>query len=258
MKDIKNSGNFDSGKSLKNGKEQILQKPSGVQIYIYNLQKVSTETIRIFSEFVSDERRKMAERFRYREDAHRCICSGALARYALGRNGVKKFFIRVNDFGKPYLKDRTGLPFWYFNISHSGCMAAAAVAAKEIGIDIEQVKAEYTDAVCSCCTSKEREYILSAAGNERTQRAAEIWTMKESYCKYTGYGLSAGLNHFTVSPVTGGIVEKGKYLSPAKVTTFKNIPGYYLSVCSELPAVSVQQVSTNELLNYFRREYAEG
>ncbi len=89
--------------------------------------------------------------------------------------------------GKPYLK---GNPF-YFNLSHSGGIVACAVQTREVGLDVEK-KREFSQRLKErICTPAE--YLLVSSGSRENENLTQLWTMKESYMKYTGLGFAQGI-----------------------------------------------------------------
>ena len=121
--------------------------------------------------------------------------------------------------GKPYLESA---PEFKFNISHSGEYVALAYGAVEVGVDIEQIKKENTRVAKRCFTEKENKYI---AGDDK--RFTLLWTMKESYLKLTGRGISVPLNSFEVD-VENKVLQGETY----NYNTFE-LDDYVLSVCAE-------------------------
>ena len=94
--------------------------------------------------------------------------------------------------GKPFLQD---LPY-FFSLSHSGTLAACAVADRAIGLDV-QLRRQGTPALIKRCFTEEEQLYL-----KRSESPAEaftmLWTRKESLLKMTGEGLTRSLNGFSV------------------------------------------------------------
>lgn len=109
-----------------------------------------------------------------------------LVREKLGFSGA----FRRAENGKPYAEGAA-----FFNISHSGSFAAAAVSDFEVGVDIERIRAVNLKIADKFC-GDEREYILSAENREKA--FFEIWTAKEAYLKKCGTGLTVPLDSFSV------------------------------------------------------------
>lgn len=113
---------------------------------------------------------------------------------------------RIN--GKPVLK---GLPI-HFNISHCRGLVACALAPCPVGVDVEGPRRVSVALIRRVCSLEEQAYIargdtVSGAGenfvrgqrrNEAPgaweERFLELWTLKESYLKMTGEGITQSLN----------------------------------------------------------------
>lgn len=110
--------------------------------------------------------------------------------------------IVFNDNGKPYFKDSK----YFFNSAHSGKYVILAISDKEVGIDIEHVK-EYKQKVAErCFTKKENNYLDIT--NDKVDLFYRFWTLKESYAKCLGTGLSIPLNSFELTNDDNNIVIK--------------------------------------------------
>lgn len=98
--------------------------------------------------------------------------------------------IETEEKGKPYLKD---CPWIHFNISHTNGMVVCAVHDLPVGVDVEEIR-PYSDAlVRKVLTASERETLRR--WESRGHHFGEVcflrhWTLKESYVKATGEGLS--------------------------------------------------------------------
>jgi 4'-phosphopantetheinyl transferase len=147
---------------------------------------------------VSDGRKQRAGTYLRREDACRSIAGEALAKYCVGRvSGVSPGTIsfHADIFGKPHVEKIRGV---HFNISHSGSWAVCAVDLAPVGIDVEHVR--HRDLNVAKRFFHPNEYAALAALPEprRTGRFFDLWTIKESYIKARGKGLSIPLDSFEI------------------------------------------------------------
>ena len=118
------------------------------------------------------------------------IGAGILLYYALKNAGVKDFAIAKNGSGKPYLLDEDVS----FNISHSGDAVICGVAGgkTDIGVDVEYIR-KYNPAVFTRYFSdRERRWADERFGvlSDEDEIYTRLWTLKESYVKMTGTGIS--------------------------------------------------------------------
>jgi 4'-phosphopantetheinyl transferase len=147
--------------------------------------------------------------------------------------GIKPEDIRIirGENGKPTL---AGHPDFYFNISHSGEYVVMAYGSVPVGVDVEQLRDKENRVAKRCFTKEEFSYI-SQTGDKCGERFFEIWTMKESYLKLTGQGISVPLNSFLVDPVELSAYEKDEKDSWKKLPVkfeFADLNGYVLCVCT--------------------------
>jgi 4'-phosphopantetheinyl transferase len=100
------------------------------------------------------------------------------------------------EAGRPYLAE---LPDFHFSISHSGPHVGVAFGgAARCGLDIEWTGRAVELAVARRFAADERDYVESGPAGTPAGRLLEVWTKKESYLKWLGQGLGAGLSRFSV------------------------------------------------------------
>jgi len=173
-----------------------------------------------------DERIEKA--LRQRQSIKRKQSAGAslLLRWVLRRHGIDCGTLGYGDNGKPYAD---GI---FFSLSHSEDMVVCAVGGSAIGCDIEKLTAPREKVAARYFNAAELEYLNSFALEDRAKAFFRIWTMKESYLKMTGEGLSAPLDSFCVRIGEDISIIRGGMPCACRIKEY-NIEGYYLSVCSE-------------------------
>ena len=124
-----------------------------------------------------------------------------------------------NQFGKPYVRGND----IFFNISHSGNYAAAAVSDKPVGIDIEVIKGRGHQALLKKFSEAERSEIKGEAD------FLKHFTAREAYVKYKGVSLFPLLKRLAF--IGGDIFLDGERQAE-KIKTF-TFGGFILSVCGE-------------------------
>ena len=149
----------------------------------------------------------LAERARWRrfiaEDARlQYLVSRALVRTTLSRyDGIpaRAWEFETNGYGRPYisgLQARRGLQF---NLSNTtGLVACAVTRDCCIGIDVENIKRvlDIEALAPNVFAPKEIEDFVSCPATARRDRFFSYWTLKESYIKGRGMGLSIPLDSF--------------------------------------------------------------
>lgn len=171
---------------------------------------------------VRKERQEKIDKIRFESDKRLSLGAELLLRKALCDFGVDCESI-ILDYGeneKPYLKGNE----LYFNLSHSGNMACCAVSKTEIGIDIEQISRANPKIEERIFTESERRHKKSDSDFIR------LWTLKESYMKYCGSGLS-------VSPKNIEIEFRNNIPQYRGLNFFEyETEGYKIALCGDCKA----------------------
>lgn len=144
--------------------------------------------------------------------------------------------LETGAHGKPFLPE---YPHIHFNISHCRGMVACGIDHRRIGVDVELIR-PYSNKLCDKVLSeKEREEAGAFCTPEVFFR---YWTLKESYVKATGSGLSVPMKSVTFTWKDGGGSLPAGDLSANNITCSR--PGfeffqtclrgaYVLSICVE-------------------------
>lgn len=170
-----------------------------LEIYILKIDKYLEKDVfnRLLC-FVSDEKRKRINKFYRFEDAQRSLLGDVLSRFAIyKRTGLRndELTFRINEYGKPLLSKLNTV---HFNISHAGRWVVCAIDDNPVGIDVEVIKA--IDFIIAEKFFSNQEYKLLKNQREdiKLKYFYLIWSLKESYIKAEGKGLSIPLNSFTI------------------------------------------------------------
>jgi 4'-phosphopantetheinyl transferase len=155
------------------------------------------------------------------DDRLRSLTAGLLLEEALGAQKARA--VLPGEYGKPGVE---GGP--YFNISHSGGYVLLALDAAPVGIDIER----WTDVDCQALAG------VSFHEDERALLAREpsarlffdLWTLRESYVKMLGTGLSADTRSFKV--VVEGDSARIDADPGVSLYLIRALKGYSIAVCS--------------------------
>lgn len=171
-----------------------------MEIYGVRISNMSEEKINELCLLIDEKKRHRINKFINKKDKIRTLISEILIRtIVIEKLNVSNKYITFekNQYGKPYLE---GYPKFHFNISHSGEFVVCAIDDKPIGIDIEEVKyIEYEDIAKNFFSVSEFDYIVKEDLNVKLSKFYEIWTLKESYIKCCGQGLSIPLKSFSIN-----------------------------------------------------------
>lgn len=116
-----------------------------------------------------------------REQARELLAWGA-ARY-WGLSPLPE--LAAGERGKPWFPAYSQ---YHFNLSHSGAFALCALADRPVGVDIQEIRPKWRPSLVNrTCTPQEREWLASRG--DQPEDFAQLWALKESAGKQTGYGL---------------------------------------------------------------------
>ena len=175
-----------------------------------------------------EHRLKKIRLMKCEKDKLRCFYSWKLLEY-----GIQHYFglncadlqWNVDQHGKPYFQDA---PQIQFNISHSGDWIGIALHQKPIGVDLQQIRPEKSRVAKRVMVPEEWNY-YSFSGNP-VDFFFTLWTLKESYCKYQGEGITLGLSRFMCYEDHGKIITD---CTGCQFYSYADLPGYQVAVCCE-------------------------
>ena len=134
--------------------------------------------------------------------------------------------------GKPSLPG-SGL---YFNKSDSGAFTAFALSDEgEIGLDLQKIlpyKDRYDRLAERFFLPEERDALLALEEAARGNFFFRLWTVKESYLKFTGQGLGGGLSSFGAKLSSGEILPGKEEDPPARFRLLEGPEGFAMCVCA--------------------------
>ncbi|MDD3894070.1 MAG: 4'-phosphopantetheinyl transferase superfamily protein [Syntrophomonadaceae bacterium] len=147
---------------------------------------------------LAPEKQKKLKSIKHPISARQVLASDLLVRAVIrdklgwGNNAIDFFY---NEYGKPGLHNKND---FHFNLSHSGDWVVMAISKYEVGIDIEQVVPLDLSIAEHFFSSYENQYLNNLPLSSQLDYFFQTWTLKESYIKMTGQGLSADLTSFSV------------------------------------------------------------
>jgi 4'-phosphopantetheinyl transferase len=184
-----------------------------------------------------EERVDRIRKFHFRRNALQSLCGELISRIKIAEYlGIDRATVAIqrDEFGKPHCVNSNHL---FFNVAHSGNLVAAAFDSKVVGVDIENMR--NTDLAIADRFFTKNEAALLRAKPQADQRDFffKLWTLKESFIKAEGKGLSIPLNSFEFDIDNLGNVYFAD-LSGARSRTYtfrhyETQPGYNCALCSE-------------------------
>ena len=143
---------------------------------------------------LSQQRKEKVDKFKFLKDKKLSILSEVLLKEAFNSLNINSSFnYKYNKQGKPYLEDIGNIKF---NISHSGEYVICLVSNDEVGCDIEEIKDINLNIANKFFYNTEYTNIFNSSNKIDT--FYRYWTLKESFIKSVGLGLSLDLNSFEI------------------------------------------------------------
>lgn len=166
-------------------------------VYVVNISAgAGKETVAQLLPFVAEDKQARIRRFYRWQDSLRTLFADLLIRHVIiQETGLKneEISFTTNDWGKPFLD--SSVPF-HFNLSHSGAWVVGAVDNRPVGIDVEEIAPVDLDISERYFSRDEHSDLLSKP--DKIDYFFTLWTLKESYIKFVGKGLSLPLNSFSI------------------------------------------------------------
>lgn len=195
---------------------------------------------------LSPEERARHGRFRHDRDGRLYLTAHTLLRATLSEFRAlspEAWSFSANRHGKPHLVPDNGGPPLRFNLTHTAGLAACVVSADfEVGLDAECL-ARQTDPGLSgrFFSPVEQAQLEGLSRNAKRRAFFDIWTLKESYVKGRGIGVSLPLRSFgftlpeddrgtiTFAPPLGDLANRWSFFR------FRPTPDHTLAVAVNHP-----------------------
>jgi 4'-phosphopantetheinyl transferase len=152
---------------------------------------------------LSPDETERQQRFCFEKHRHQFLVAHALVRTMLSRfsgTAPEKFRFNKNRYGRPEIADAENTPPVRFNLTHTdGLIACAVVLKHDIGVDVEDMERKtITPGLAERFFSgREVQDLNRLSEPGKRDRFFDYWTLKESYIKARGMGLSIPLDQFS-------------------------------------------------------------
>lgn len=221
------------------------------EIFVIDIEEnISNDLYQDLYNIISDERKDKVKRYKFEIDAKRCVYAGALVQYlACYKLDIynKDIHIVKNQYGKPYFYDISNQ---YFNVSHSGKWVVCGWGQHEIGVDVEVVDDMDIDIAKRFFAKSEYKLLMEKNKEEQKQLFFDLWTLKESYIKYMGIGLSIPLNSFEFIIRDGNVDLISKDSEKLFFYRFDLDNKHKLAICTNDTQISgIKQIGLDEIVN---------
>ncbi len=176
-----------------------------VDIWVAIVAQVSDADLAAqFVAVLTEDERTKHGKFVFEKDRRRYLVTRSLVRYVLSRYvsiQPADWRFEATAFGRPVIANAhpealdLGLTF---NVSHSDHVVVLAITREcQIGIDVEDSNRRAPlDIADSFFSADEARQLRSTPATAQARRFFDFWTLKESYIKARGKGLSLPLDRF--------------------------------------------------------------
>lgn len=162
---------------------------------------------------------------------------------------AKKVNISYNPYGKPYIDNER---YFKFNISHSESYVVIAISKYRIGIDVEKNKKTDFTIAKRFFTENEYQYIKSfTTQSEKVNAFYMLWTLKESYVKALGKGLSIPLNSFEFE-IDDEIHVRNQNVNMKFLFSSTKIYDYTLSLSHQEKKIKYTYLNEIDIYSYYK------
>ncbi len=191
-------------KSFGNNASVKVLRPNEVHLWLAFPDEIQdTGLLSEYQQLLIPEEEEKQRRFCFPKHRHQYLVARALLRTTLFRyTGIKPrlFEFSNNQYGRPELILHDSLPPIRFNLSHTdGLIACAVVLKQDIGVDVEDMERRAVSLkIADRFFSKtEVDDLHQIPESRKRDRFYDYWTLKESYIKARGRGLSLPLEQFS-------------------------------------------------------------
>ncbi|WP_375412431.1 4'-phosphopantetheinyl transferase family protein [uncultured Bradyrhizobium sp.] len=187
-----------------NSPPDLVLSPDRVDLwFVFTDQEAAPELAARYRALLTEQERGQQQRFYFARDRHRYLLTRALVRTVLSRYApiaAADWRFEPSAYGKPMIvNDHDAVRRLSFNISHTeGLIVLAVTADRAVGVDTERTQRDIALEIADRYFSPSEVAALYALPAELQRgRFLELWTLKESYIKARGIGLSIPLGKFS-------------------------------------------------------------
>lgn len=183
--------------------QDLVLAPTEVDLWFCAPPQLAAESLRGYAQLLSDDEHERYRRLKFPQHQREYLASHALLRTALScycsEQAPESWRFTRNEFGKPAIANPLAEPL-QFNLSHTSGLTLCAIGREaEIGADVEfhansQALLEVADHYFS---EREVADLRALPADEQGDAFFRYWTLKESYIKAKGEGLSIPLDSFS-------------------------------------------------------------
>ncbi|AKT37658.1 4'-phosphopantetheinyl transferase family protein [Chondromyces crocatus] len=183
----------------------LLEIPPGVAHlwYVFHEEIQDPGLLAAYRDLMTPEEAERQARFYFPKGRHEHLVTRALVRTTLSRYAPvdpRDWRFVAGDKGRPEIAAPTGNARLRFNLSHTeGLIACLVTLDHEVGVDVEFVDrpSSTVDVADRFFSPHEVRELRAQPAERQRDRFFDYWTLKESYIKARGMGLSLPLDQFS-------------------------------------------------------------
>ena len=195
---------------------------------------------------VTENRRLKSEKYLSIKDKERCLLSEALLIHVLEKyyHNFNKIQLTYTKYGKPLLKNS----ILNFNISHSGNWIVCSIGNNPVGVDVEEIRKLNIKWIYKMFSEIEQKYFTDNDIKEEQNLFFKLWTLKESYVKFNGRGLSYSFDRFWIDVRNLIVFDEGRRIKNVSFYSDKLDGSHLYALCHD-SRESVRDVQVIDIQN---------
>ena len=187
-------------------------------LYTPTSRAANDDLLARYEALLSEDERTRHQRFLFEKDRTQFLIARALLRTGLSHYVAVEpadWQFVTNRYGKPEIRTPNDVPPLRFSLSHTaGMVACGFTKTRDLGVDVEdmQRRGRLLEVADHFFSAAEVADLKSTPAADQRSRFFDFWTLKESYIKARGMGLSIPLRKFSFcvnrsAPVTVDLAE---------------------------------------------------
>ena len=186
---------------------------AGIKIWLASYDQVTPAQYAEYGPLLTATELEQEARFRFESDRCRYRVTRALLRTVLSRYyplPPKDWQFLVGPYGRPEISHQAACAGISFNISHcAGIIALAVSTTRAVGIDVECLRERFSclEIAEHYFAPEENKALQTLPASQQPLGFLEYWTLKESYIKARGMGLSLPLHRFSFNLSESGRIH---------------------------------------------------
>ena len=242
--------------------------PQQIDLWLVFSGEISDPVLlREYSALLCEGERLQRSRFHFARDQHRYLVTRAVVRSVLSKYvaiAPAAWTFRPDAFGRPAIaNENVAARRLAFNVAHAGNLIVLGVAREcALGVDTEDVCARDPPLEIAerYFAADEAAALRALPREQQRQRFFEYWTLKESYIKAHGKGLSMPLDrfsfHFTANAhlrleLAAGEPESTEHW---RFWQLQPTPEYLISVCAGRVGSPLSRLATRRIVPLHEEE----